>query len=167
SASIGSGTTKSVPGLASVKLQGGRVAASVAKTKVHSAVDFAVGQVNALDGFASIGTTSSSTDSSVGVNSSTVSRDVSIGKVSVLNLRDLLNQLGIDPLAMACAAVQSTGAALGVDTSSACATLTSVNNQITSVTGEIGTTGTVITTLATVLAPLCAAAPAGTCTTVD
>jgi hypothetical protein len=166
SQNIGTGT-KSVAGLASIKLSSGKISTSVAKSKINSAVNFVVGSVDALAGFTHIGTTSSTTDSSVGVNSSVVSRDVSIGKVSVLNLRDLLDQLGVDPLAMACAAVQSAGSALGVDTSAACATLTSVNNSITAMTGQVGTTETVLATLNVALAPLCAAAPAGTCTTVN
>jgi len=163
---IGTGT-KSIAGLASLKVTDGNIDTNVASQKVNSAVDFTIGAVDALAGFTHIGTSTSSTDSSVGVSSSTVSRDVSIGKVSVLNLRDLLDQLGVDPLAMACAAVQTTGAALGVDTSAACSTLTSVNNQITSVTGSVDTTETALGVLNTALAPLCALAPAGTCTTVD
>jgi hypothetical protein len=166
STAIGNNITKTVPGLASIKLQGGEVAANISNTKVSSVVDFAVGQVNALAGFTTIGTTSSSTDSSVGVNSSTVSRDVSIGDINVLNLRDLLDQLGVDPLAMACDDVANTASELGQDASAACATLTSVTNSITDVTGEVDNTETVIATLETALAPLCALAPAGTCDTI-
>jgi hypothetical protein len=165
SQTIGTGT-KSIAGLASINLTSGKISTSVANSKVNSAVDFVIGSVDALAGFTHIGTTSSGTDSSVGVNSSVVSRDISIGKVSVLNLRDLLDQLGVDPLAMACGAIASTGAELGVDTSAACATLTSVTDQITSVTGEIGSTEAALGVLELALAPLCAAAPATTCDTV-
>ena len=166
SKNIGSGVTKTVPGLASITLQGGSVAANVTSTKVSSAVDFVVGSVNALNGFTNLATTNSSTDSSVGKTSSIVSRDISIGKVDVLDLRTLLDQLGVDPLAMACGAVASTGAAIGVDTSSACSDLTSVTDAITGGSTEIEAVETVLGVLETALAPLCLLAPAGTCTTV-
>ena len=163
---IGTGT-RSIAGLASLKVTDGTIDTSVASQKVNSAVDFTIGAVDALAGFTHIGTSASSTDSSVGVNSSTVSRDVSIGKVSVLNLRDLLDQLGVDPLAMTCSAIENTGTALDVATSTACSTLTSVNDQITSVTSGVDDTETALGVLNTALAPICALAPAGTCDTVD
>jgi hypothetical protein len=166
------GVTKTVPGLASIKLQGGKVAANITNTKVSSAVDFAVGQVNALAGFTTIGTTSSSTDSSVGVNSSTVSRDVSIGDVNVLNLRDLLDQFGVDPLEMACDAIEATGHELGQDavTGTACSQLDDITAPVTGAIpvglGEIDDTETVLGALSTALGLICVGPLATACDTV-
>jgi len=165
-ATIGSGITQTIPGLASLVLQGGTVSASVASTKVNSAVHFALGNVDALAGFATIGTTNSSTDSTVGKTSSLVSRDISIGKVGLLDLRSLLGRLGINPLALTCNAVQSTGAQLAVATSTACSALSSVGTAITGGATSINATETALGVLNLALAPICAAAPAGTCTTV-
>jgi hypothetical protein len=163
--SIGTGT-KSVAGLASVNILSGLISTNIEKSKINSAVDFTLGAVNALNGFTNLNTTKSSTDSTIGTTSSVVSRDVTIGAVDVLDLRSLLDQLGVDPLAMACTAVAATGASLGVDTAVACGALNDVNDEITSVTGGIASTETVLATLETLLAPICALAPAGTCTTV-
>jgi hypothetical protein len=164
SETIGTGT-KSAAGLASITLSSGTVAASVAKTKVNSAVDFVIANVDALAGFTHIGTTTSSTDSSVGVGSSVVSRDISIGKVNVLNLRDLLDQLNVDPLAMDCDAIANTAAGLGVDASAACAATDDVWNKVAD-TGaipdgltEIDDTDDVITTLESALAVPCGLVP--------
>jgi len=168
SKSIGSGVTQNFGPLGSVKLQGGKVAAAISSTKVSSAVDFTLANLNALGGFTNIGTTTSSTDSIVGTTSSTVSRDVSIGKFDVLDLRTLLGQLGVDPLALACAAVEDTGATLGVDTSAACSTLTSITDSLgVDIPTEVDGTETVLGVLELALAPLCALAPAGTCDTVN
>jgi hypothetical protein len=163
---IPNGVTKNIPGLASVTLQGGTVAAAVASTKVSSAVDFALGNVNALSGLANIGTTNSATDSIVGTQSSVMSRDVSIGDVSVLSLRDLLDQLGVDPLAMACSAIEDTGATLGVDTSAACSTLASVTSALPAGLGSIDDTETVLATLETALGLICVGPLATACDTV-
>lgn len=157
SKNIGTGT-KSIAGLASINVTSGKISTAVASSKVNSSVDYVLGSVNALSGFTSLGTTNSATDSSVGTTSSIVSRDVSIGAVNVFDLRSLLDQLGVDPLAMACAAIEDTGATLGVDTSAACATLGSVTAAIGAGSGEVDTTETVIGTLETALGVICPAA---------
>jgi hypothetical protein len=162
---LGTGT-KSIAGLASINVASGAISTSIAQAKINSAVDFVLGSVNALGGFTNLSTTKSSTDSTVGTKSSLVSRDVSIASVDVLDLRTLLDQLGVDPLSMACGAVASVGSALGVDTSAACAQLNDVNDAIDGVTGGTDATETVLGVLETALAPLCLIAPAGTCTTV-
>jgi hypothetical protein len=165
SKNIGTGT-KSIAGLASINVLSGAISTSVAQAKINSAVDFVLGSVNALGGFTNLATTKSSTDSTIGTKSSVVSRDVSIGSVDVLDLRTLLDQLGVDPLSMACGAVASVGATLGVDTAAACGQLNDVNDAIDGVTGEVDATETVLGVLETALAPICALAPAGTCDTV-
>lgn len=165
STSVGTGT-KSIAGLASVNISSATIANAISATKVASSVDFVLSNINALSGFTNIGTASSSTDSVVASTSSTVSRDVNIGNVDVLDLGTLLDQLGVNPLAIACAAIEDTGESLDVDTSAACATLTSVTTAIGVGSGEIDALETVLGTLETALAPLCALAPAGTCTTV-
>lgn len=162
---IGTGT-KSIAGLASINVASGVISTSVAQSKINSAVDFTLGAVNALGGFTNLNTTKSSTDSTIGTQSSVVSRDVTIGSVDVLDLRTLLDQLGVDPLAMACTAVAAVGATLGVDTAAACGQLNDVNDAIDGVTGGVDATETVLGVLETALAPICALAPAGTCTTV-
>jgi len=162
---IGTGT-KSIAGLGSINVASGAISTTVAQAKISSAVDFVLGSVNALGGFTNLATTKSSTDSVIGTKSSVVSRDVSIASVDVLDLRHLLDQLGVDPLAMACTAVAATGAALGVDTAAACGALNDVTDEIDNVTAGVGSTETVLATLETLLAPVCALAPAGTCTTV-
>ena len=164
SKNIGTGT-KSIAGLANLTVSSGKIANAISATKVSSAVDFAVANVNALSGLANIGTTNSATDSIVGKSSSVVSRDVSIGDVDVLNLGDLLDQIGVNPLAIACAAIEDVGGTLGVDTSAACSTLSSVTGAIGVGSGEIDALETVMGTLETLLGPICALAPAGTCTT--
>jgi hypothetical protein len=160
---IGSGITKTIPGLASVKLQGGKVAAAVASNKVSSSVDFALGNLNALAGLVNIGTTNSSTDSIVGTGSSVVSRDVSIGNVSVFDLRSLLDSLGVDPLAMACAAIQSTGTALDGVANTACGALDGVTDPVTGALpaglGSIDDTASIIGVLETALAVPCGLVP--------
>jgi LPXTG-motif cell wall-anchored protein len=154
SKNIGTGT-KSVAGLASLTVSSGKIANAISATKVASTVDFALANINALSGFTNIGTTNSSTDSVVGKSSSVVSRDVSIGDVDVLDLGTLLDQLGVNPLAIACAAIEDVGAALGVDTSAACATLSSVTGAIGVGSGEIDALETVTGTLSTALNLLC------------
>ncbi|MFY9587283.1 MAG: LPXTG cell wall anchor domain-containing protein [Actinomycetota bacterium] len=154
SKNIGTGT-KSVAGLANLTISSGKIANAISATKVSSAVDFALANINALAGFTNIGTTNSSTDSVVGKSSSVVSRDVSIGDVDVLDLGTLLDQLGVNPLAMACAAIEDVGATLGVDTSAACATLSSVTSAIGVGSGEIDALETVTGTLSTALNLLC------------
>ena len=158
--------TKSIAGLGSINVASGAISTTVAQAKISSAVDFVLGSVNALGGFTNLATTKSSTDSIIGTKSSVVSRDVSIASVDVLDLRSLLDQLGVDPLAMACTAVAATGVALGVDTAAACGALNDVTDEIDNVTGGVGSTDTVLATLETLLAPVCALVPAGTCTTV-
>ena len=165
STNIGTGT-KSIAGLASLNVVSGKISNLISTSKVTSAVDFVAGNVNALGGFTNIGATNSATDSVVGKSSSVVSRDVSIGDIEVLDLRTLLDQLGVNPLAIACDAIESTGATLGVDTSAACSTLSSVTDALGVGAGEIDGLETVLGVLETALAPLCAAAPAGTCDTV-
>jgi hypothetical protein len=91
----------------------------------------------------------------VGKSSSVVSRDVSIGDVDVLDLGTLLDQLGVNPLAIACAAIEDLGVTLGVDTSAACATLTSVTDAIGVGSGEIDALETVTSTLSTAFDLLC------------
>jgi hypothetical protein len=161
---LGTGT-KSIAGLASLNITSAKIATNVASSKINSAVDFVIGNVNALSGLVNIGTTNSATDSIVGTQSSVVSRDVSIGNVSVLDLRSFLDQLGVDPLAMACAAIEDTGATLGVDTSAACSALSSVTTAIGVGGTSVDATETVIGVLETVLAVPCGLAPAGTCDT--
>ncbi len=164
SESLGTGT-KSIAGLATLTVSEGTISNAISSTKVASAVDFVIANINALNGFTNIGSTNSTTDSVVGKSSSVVSRDVSVGDVDVLDLGTLLDQLGVNPLAIACAAFEDTGASLGVDTSAACATLTSVTDAIGVGSGEIDVLETVMGTLETLLAPICALAPAGTCDT--
>ena len=164
SKNIGTGT-KSIAGLANLTITNGKIANAISATKVSSTVDFALANLNALAGFTNIGTTSSATDSVVGKSSSVVSRDVNIGDISVLDLGTLLDQLGVNPLAIACAAIEDVGATLGVDTSAACSTLSSVTGAIGVGSGEIDALETVMGTLETLLGPICALAPAGTCTT--
>ena len=154
SKNIGTGT-KSVAGLANLTISSGKIANAISATKVSSAVDFALANINALAGFTNIGTTNSSTDSVVGKSSSVVSRDVSIGDVDVLDLGTLLDQLGVNPLAIACAAIEDVGATLGVDTSAACATLSSVTSAIGVGSGEVDALETVTGTLSTALNLLC------------
>ena len=167
--SAGTGT-KSIAGLASLNITGGSIATTVSSTRVASAVDFAAGALNALGGFTNIATMNSHTNASVDSDSSAVERLVTIGDVDILDLRTLLDQLGIDPLAIACGAVSSVGSALGVDTSAACSALDAVDvpggGEIPDALGTIDSTETVMGTLETLLAPLCALAPAGTCTTI-
>jgi len=170
SKSIGSGITKNIPGLASVVLQGGKVAAAISPSKVASSVDFALGNISALGGLTNIGTTNSSTDSTVGTTSSTVSRDVSIGNVDVLDLRTLLGNLGIDPLAMACGAIQNTGTALDVVAGTACSTLDGITTPVTgslplSLT-EIDNTESALGVLSTALGLICIGPLSTACDTV-
>lgn len=130
-------TTVSVPGVVSVTVASGSVTTDIASDHVSSAVDFTAGTLNLLDGFATLATTSTDTLSRVDGNSSTVTREVSIGDADVLSLRELLDRLGVDPLALACEAVEAAGAAALVDTDQACESLADVTAKVTDGQGAI------------------------------
>lgn len=160
--------TQAIPGIGSVTVAGGFIQSAVSNAKVSSVVDFAAGAADVLNGIAGVATMDSSTKASVSGSASTVERVLTIGSVDVGNLGALLDNLGIDPLALACDAVEDAGAALGIGSvvSDACNQLGAVDTDITGGLTEIGSTETVIGTLETLLAPVCALLPAGTCDTV-
>ena len=160
--------TQAIPGLGSVTLAGGFIQSAVSTSKVSSVVDFAAGAANVLNGIAGVATMDSSTKASVSGNGSSVERLLTIGAVDVGNLGALLDSLGINPLAVACDAVEDAGAALGIGSvvSDACNELAAVDTDITGGLGEIDGTETILGTLETLLAPVCALLPAGTCDTV-
>lgn len=159
---------QTIPGLGSITVAGGFIQSAVSNTKVSSVVDFAAGAVDALGGLVGVATMDSSTKASVGTASSTVERMLTIGDVNVGNLGSLLDNLGINPLAVACDAVEDAGAALGIDAvvSDACNQLSAVDTDITGGLGEIGSTEGIIGTVEGLLAPVCLLLPAGTCDTV-
>lgn len=160
--------TQAIPGLGSITVAGGFIQSTVADNHVDSVVDFAAGAVNALGGLVNVATMDSSTNARIDGDSSSVERLLTIGDVDVLDLRSFLDNLGINPLAVACDAIESTGAELGIgaQVQDACNQLSAVDTDITGGLTEIGGAETVIGTLETLLAPLCALAPAGTCTTI-
>ena len=166
---VGTGT-QTIAGLASLNITGGTVATTFANDRIASAVDFAAGALNVLGGFTNVATMNSHTNAAVDNDSSAVERLITIGDVDVLDLRTLLEQLGINPLALACDAIENTGTQLDVVTSTACSALDAVDplggGEITDALGTVDGTETVLGVLELALAPLCALAPAGTCTTI-
>ena len=160
--------TQSIPGLGNLTVAGGFIQSTVSASKVSSVVDFAAGAADVLGGLVDVATMDSSTNASVTGDASSVQRLLTIGDVNVGNLASLLDNLGINPLAIACDAVEDAGAALGIGAvvSDACNQLGAVDTDITGGLGEIAGTETVIGTLETLLAVPCALLPAGTCDTV-
>lgn len=158
--------TQSIPGLGNLTVAGGFIQSSVSANKVSSVVDFAAGAVDVLGGLVDIATMDSSTNASIDADSSSVQRLLTIGDVNVGNLGALLDNLGVNPLAVACDAVEDAGAALGIGAvvSDACNQLGAVDTDITGALGTIGAAETGIGTLETLLAPVCALNP-GVCTT--
>jgi hypothetical protein len=129
SSAIGSHTV-SIGGLASLTVADGSVGAFVAPDHVSSSADLTAGATSILGGVASLGTAAMHTAAEVASSKSTVTRTVSLGNVDVLSIGDLLGQLGVDPLALACGAVQTAGAALGVATTAACSQLSAAQGAI-------------------------------------
>jgi hypothetical protein len=169
SESIGTGT-KSIAGLANLTITSGTIANAISSSKVASSVDYVLANLNALAGFTNIGTTSSTTDSVVGKTSSTVSRDVSVGDVDVLDLGTLLDQLGVNPLALACAAIEAVGAELEVtEASTACEELDAITAPVTGALpvglDEIDDTEGVLGTVDTALSLICVGPLATACDT--
>ncbi|MEX2557032.1 MAG: hypothetical protein WEB06_15575 [Actinomycetota bacterium] len=160
--------TQSVAGLGSLTVAGRFIQSTVSASKVSAVVDFAAGAADVLGGLVDIATMDSGTTASVDGDSSSVQRLLTIGDVNVGNLASLLDNLGINPLAIACDAVEDAGAALGIGAvvSDACNQLSAVDTDITGGLGEIADTETVIGTLETLLAVPCGLLPAGTCDTV-
>ncbi len=117
--SIGTGT-KAVAGLASLTVSGGSITTNVSSNVVTGAADYALGNINLLTGLATWGTAKTATTSQIESTKATVSRTLTIGQANLLSLGDLLDRLDIDPLALACSAIESAGAELGVETSAAC-----------------------------------------------
>ena len=153
--------------LGSVTVAGGFIHSAVSHTKVSSVVDFAAGAADVL-GLVGVSTMDSSTKASVGTASSTVERLLTIGDVNVGDLGALLDNLGINPLALACDAIEGAGAALGIAEAvdAACNELSAVDTDITGGMTEIGNVTGVIETVETLLGPVCLLLPAGTCDTV-
>jgi hypothetical protein len=163
--SIGTGT-KQIAGLASLNVTSGDIESNVVNSAVTSTVKFGVAQLNALAGFANLAAATSTTKSVVGANSAEATRTINIGSIEVLDLRTLLDQLGIDPLALACGAIEGVGGELavtGVDPSIACETLSSVTTEITQGNASLASTETAVGLVETALGIVCALAPAGTC----
>lgn len=160
--------TQVIPGLGSISVAGGFIQTAISNTKVSSVVDFAAGAVDVLAGLVDVATMDSSTKASVGTSSSTVERLLTIGDVNVGNLGALLDNLGINPLAVACDAVEDAGAALGIGAvvADACNQLSAVDTDITGGLTAIDGVEAPIGLLETLLAPVCALLPAGTCDTV-
>ena len=160
--------TQPIQGIGSVTLAGGFIQSTVSDTQLTSVVDYAAGAANVLGGLVNVATMDSSTNASVDRASSSVERLLTIGDVNVGDLGSLLDNLGINPLAVACDALESTGTALGVgaQVEDACDQLAAVDTDIAGGLGEIDGVETVVGTLETLLAPVCALLPAGTCDTV-
>ena len=127
----------SIGGLGSLTVADGSVGAFVASDHVTSTADLTAGATSLLSGVASLATAGIHTLTKVEPSAATVTRQISIGNISVLSIGDLLGQLGVDPLALACSAVQTAGAALGVSTSAACAQLTAAQDAIASAQGAL------------------------------
>jgi LPXTG-motif cell wall-anchored protein len=159
--SVGTGT-RQIAGLAAVNVLTGAVDSAVSSSAVTSAVDFGVGTLDALAGFLGVGTVTSTTRSAVGSDASTATRSITIANVHALSLRTLLDQLGIDPLALACGAVESVGGLLGIGASSACEDLAAVTGEIADGNAQIGSLEGVVGTVETALNLICVVSP-GTC----
>lgn len=149
--------TQPIEGIGSLTVAGGFVQSTVSKSQVSSVVDFAAGAFDALGGLVDVATMDSSTNASIDGDSSSVERLLTIGDVNVGNLGALLDNLGIDPLALACEAVENAGAELGIDAVvfDACNQLGAVDTDMAGGLTEIDGAATVIGTLDTVLEPLC------------
>ncbi|MGH2794127.1 MAG: hypothetical protein ACRDKG_07450 [Actinomycetota bacterium] len=161
---IAPGTTPFAP-LGSVTVAGGFIHSAVSHSRISSIVDFAAGAADVLNGLVGVSAMDSSTKASVGTASSTVERLLTIGDVNVGNLGALLDNLGINPLALACDAVEDAGAALGLGSvvADACNQLSAVDTDITGGLTELGGTETVLGTVETLLGPICLLLPGGTC----
>jgi hypothetical protein len=132
-----SGTTQiaetqpvSVAGLLSLGSIDGSLTTKVTDSLVSSGVDVTLGAANLLTGLARVGASSSETNSSVTSSQASSQRSIDLDGIDVLALGDLLSALGVDPLAMACSAVEQVGAALGIDASQACEQLAAAQGAI-------------------------------------
>lgn len=126
--SIGTGT-KSIAGWAGLTVSGGTVTTNVTPAVVTGATDYALGGIDVLTGLATWGTAKTATTSQIEATKSTVTRTLTLGEAKLLSLGDLLDRLDVDPLALACTAIEAAGAELGVATSAACEQLDAATNE--------------------------------------
>lgn len=129
--------TVDLGGLGGLSVASGSVAAFVQPEHVASSVDLSAGSLDLFSGFAALESAGVHTITRVETTKATVTRTVSLGQAEMLAIGDLLAELGVDPLALACSSVEAAGTNLGVDTADACEQLTDVDGAITAARAEL------------------------------
>ncbi|MBI4730472.1 MAG: hypothetical protein HY775_13385 [Acidobacteria bacterium] len=110
--------TLSVPALLSIQQSGVRLETLVRDAFSSSTVSAEVGAVDALAGLATFDGARSVSDIVVNDDLARVARTIAVDRVRIFALADLLARLGVDPLKLACGAIEQTGDLLGVSQAS-------------------------------------------------
>lgn len=127
-----------VTGLVALEPSEGEISVEVLASRVTSTVIGTLGAADVLEGLVSVdgGTVQATTHGDA--DDARAERSLTIDSIEMLELGALLDALGVDPLSLACDAVEETGGLLGADTAGACEELAEAEGAIGDVPSVFG-----------------------------
>lgn len=127
-----------VAGLVTLEPSEGELSVEVLASRVTASLGATLGAADVLEGLVTLGGGGVETLTKATDDQSRAERSITIEQIEILNLGALLDALDVDPLSLACDALEAAGALLDVDTADACEELAAAEDAIDDASTVLG-----------------------------